>query len=136
MPLQLLKTANQQAAAARTELESAVAVVIINEGRMAREFWWDLAKLLKEPLLTLSLLSNDSCGPANGRASLSQLRKWQLQQLAAIIRDVDEACQIEDTIALSNALETRVIPWLGHLQELIKLWKDTVAAGTRLAACA
>jgi len=57
----------------------------------------------------------DSC------ASLTQLRKWQLEQVAAIIRDVDEACDSADTIPLSNALENRVLPWLQSLSELISL---------------
>ena len=56
---------------------------------MARELWWNLARQLKEPVLTLSLLPDNACGPANGRASLTQLRKWQLEQIAAIIKDVD-----------------------------------------------
>jgi hypothetical protein len=56
-----------------------------------------------------------------------------LEQIAAIIRDVDEACQSEDTIPLSNALENRVLPWLQHLGELISLWHETVLAGSQLA---
>jgi hypothetical protein len=132
MPLQLLKTARQQTAFARAQVESAVALVLINDGRMAREFWWELARKLKEPLLTLSLLPDDYCGPENGRASLSQLRKWQLQQLAAIIRDVDESCQTENTITLSNALEHRALKWLDQLQELVTLWLETATARSRL----
>jgi len=136
MPLQLLKTARQQTADARGHIESAVAVVLINEGQMAREFWWNLAKELKEPLLTLSLLPENCCTQPHGGASLSQLRKWQLQQLAAIIRDVDEACQNDDTTALSNSLENRALPWLQKLHELICLWLDTASAGSRLAHAA
>lgn len=71
-------------------------LVLINEGVGAREFWWRLAPDLKAPLLTLSLVPEFACGPANGRASLTQLRKWQLQQLAGIIREVDEAWWTED----------------------------------------
>ena len=134
MPLQLLKTARQQTAAARSHVESAVALVLINDGQIAREFWWDLARELKEPLLTLSLLPEDACGPAHSGASLKQLRKWQLQQLAAIIKTVDEACWSDDTMALSNALENRALPWLDKLHELICLWDETVSAGARLAA--
>ncbi len=127
MPLQLLKTARQQ---------TADAVVLINEGQMAREFWWNLAKELKEPLLTLSLLPENTSMQPQGGATFSQLRKWQLQQLAAIIRDVDEACQNDDTTALSNSLENRALPWLQKLHELICLWLDTASAGSRLAHAA
>lgn len=132
MPLQLLKTARQQTATARSHVESAVSLVLINDGQIAREFWWDLARELKEPLLTLSLLPEDACGPVNGGVSLKQLRKWQLQQLATIIKSVDEACWSDDTFALSNALEHRALPWLEKLHELICLWDETISAGARL----
>jgi hypothetical protein len=137
--LLLLKTALQQTGLAREYVETAVTLVLINDGHVARELWWNLARQLKEPVLTLSLLPDNACGPANGGASLTQLRKWQLEQVAAIIRDVDEACRSEDTIPLSNALENRVLPWLQKLNELISLWHDTAMAGERLgtgcAAC-
>jgi hypothetical protein len=128
----LLKTALQQAELAREYVETAVTLVLINNGHVARELWWNLARQLKEPVLTLSLLPDNACGPSTGGASLTQLRKWQLEQVAAIIRDVDEACHSEDTIPLSNALENRVLPWLQKLNELIRLWHETVMAGERL----
>jgi len=128
----LLKTALQQADQARTGVETAVTLVLINEVGVARELWWNLAKQLKEPILTLSLLPDNACGPANGRASLTQLRKWQLEQVAAIIKDVDATCQGTDTIPLSNALEKRVLPWLQNLMELITLWHETAQVGSRL----
>jgi len=128
----ILKTALQQADLARHYAETAITLVLINDGHVARELWWNLARQLKEPVLTLSLLPDNACGPRNGGASLFQLRKWQLEQVAAIIRDVDEACHSEDTIPLSNALENRVLPWLQKLTELINLWHDTAMAGERL----
>lgn len=127
-----LKTALQQADQARACVETAVTLVLINHVRVARELWWNLAKQLKEPVLTLSLLPDNACGPANGRASLTQLRKWQLEQVAAIIKDVDATCHGEDTIPLSNALENRVLPWLQNLTGLITLWHETAKAGSRL----
>jgi hypothetical protein len=99
---------------------------------VAREVWWNLALALKEPVITLSLLPENACEPFDNRASLTQLRKWQLEQIAAIIRDVGEACHAADTIPLSNALENRVLPWLQSLSELISLWHETVLAGSRL----
>jgi hypothetical protein len=129
--LLLLKTALQQVDRARTCVETAVTLVLINDGCVARELWWNLAKQLKEPVLTLSLLPDDACGPANGGASLTQLRKWQLEQVATIIKDVDAACQGPDTISLSNALENRVLPWLQNLTELITLWHETAQSGSR-----
>jgi len=134
LPLQIIGTALQQTIAARKRVESAITQVLINEGTMARECWWDLAQVLKAPLLTLSLLPETICGPANGGASLVQLRKWQLQQLARIIKGVDAACWSEDSAVLSNALETEVFPWLGELIKFISLWQETAAAGSRSRA--
>jgi len=131
MPLQVLQTALSQTVDARARIESAIAVVLINEGQTAREFWWKLAQALKLPLVTLSLLPDNICGPANSAASAKKLRKWQFQQLATIIRDVDEACWCEDVSMLSNALESRVLPWLRDLHDLIVLWHETASAGAR-----
>ena len=132
MPLRMLETALQETAQARAAIETAVIVVLINEGAVARELWWDMARKLKEPLLTLSLLPETVYQPVAGCASLLQMRKWQLQQLATIIRDVDEACWSPTTDALSNALENRALPWLNNLHQMISLWHQTVLAGTRL----
>jgi hypothetical protein len=111
--LLLLKTALQQADQARECVDTAVTLVLINEIHVARELWWNLAKQLKEPVLT-------------------QLRKWQLEQIATIIKDVDAACHAESTLSLSNALENRVLPWLQNLTELIVLWHETAQVGSRL----
>ena len=129
--LLLLKTALQQADQAREYVETAITLVLINKVPVARELWWNLARQLKEPVLTLSLLPDNACGPANGRASLTQLRKWQLEQIAVIIKDVDAVCYAADTIPLSNALEDRVLPWLQNLIELITLWHETARTGPR-----
>jgi len=128
----LLKTAMQQTEHARACVETAMTLVLINDSSVARELWWNLARELKEPVLTLSLLPDHLCGPANGRAPLKQLRKWQLEQVAAIIRHVDQACQTDDTIKLSDALEKRVLPWLEKMGDLIQLWHETAMAGSRL----
>jgi hypothetical protein len=130
--LLVLKQAYQQTDHARECVETALTLVLINNGRGACEVWWNLASVLKEPVLTLSLLPDNVCGTTDGRTSLTQLRKWQLEQIATIIRDVNEACHVEDTIPLSNALENRVLPWLQNLSELICLWHETVLAGSRL----
>ena len=102
---------------------------MINESGWAREHWWNLVRVLNQPFLTLGLLPESVYGSNARGASLAQLRKWQLQQLASIIKDVDEACWSEDPAALSNALEYRVIPWLQGLQTSLELWHDTLAAG-------
>lgn len=127
--LLLLKKAHQQTDQLRECVETVVTLVLINNFSVARELWWNLARQLKEPVLTLSLLPDNACGPANGRASLTQLRKWQLEQIAAIIKDVDAVCHGEDNILLSNALENRVLPWLQNLIQLIDLWHETEQAG-------
>jgi hypothetical protein len=128
----VLKTAMHQTGHARDCVETALTLVLINNPQVARELWWNLARQLKEPVLTLSLLPDHLCGPANAGASLKQLRKWQLEQVAAIIRDVDAACATGDTIQISNTLERRVLPWLAQLNELILLWHETVLAASRL----
>jgi hypothetical protein len=130
--LLLLKKAFQQTDLARECVETALTLVLINDGRVAHEVWWNLASVLKEPVITLSLLPENTCEPFDNRTPLAQLRKWQLEQIAAIIRDVNEACHSEDPIPLSNALENRVLPWLQSLSELISLWHETALAGSRL----
>lgn len=130
--LLVLKTALHQAEQVREAVEAAFTLVLINSQKVARELWWNLAHRLKEPVLTLSLLPDGACGPAKGRAPLSQLRKWQLEQIAVIMRDVDAACAAGDTIQISNVLENRVLPWLQKLSELICLWHETVMASSRL----
>jgi hypothetical protein len=132
LPLQLVQTAKHQTAQAAEEIQSAISTVLINDIEMAREFWWTIAAKLKSPLLTLSLLPESSCGPSNGRASLGQLRKWQLEQLASVIRDADDACCGEDTRALSNVLERRVLPWLETLGDSLDLWSETLLMRTRV----
>ena len=128
----VLNHALQQTGQLRECVETALTLVLINDPPVACELWWHLASRLKEPVLTLSLLPDDACGSSHGCASLTQLRKWQLEQVAAIIRDTDEACKSESTIPLSDALENRVLPWLENLSDLIQLWRDTIMAQVRL----
>jgi hypothetical protein len=128
----VLQTAGQQTRHVRNCVETALTLVLINHINIAREIWWNLARQLKEPVFTLSLLPDHLCGPANGSASLKQLRRWQLEQVAAIIREVDDACTNGGTIQISDALEHRVLPWLKDLSDLIQFWHETVAAGMRL----
>lgn len=129
LPLHLIKLALQQTEQARQQVHSAVVQVLINDGRVARAHWWLLAAKLKEPLLTLSLLPDSVCGPCDGRASQLQMRRWQLEQLGRLLRDVDEACWSEDTGTLSNALENGALPWLNDLHAMLTLWHDTLLAG-------
>ncbi len=128
VPAQLIKAALQQATTLRARVQTAVELVLINDVPQARELWWNLSTILKEPLLTLSLLPDNICGPNNGRASLTQLRKWQLEQLGGIIQDIDDASQVDDTALLSDALEKRALPWLDCLLESLNLWNETVTA--------
>ncbi|HLH52389.1 MAG TPA: hypothetical protein VKY92_02045 [Verrucomicrobiae bacterium] len=128
VPLQLIKTAMVQTAEAKTQVLSAVTLVLINEPGWAREHWWSLARVLNQPLLTLSLMPQNAYGSTANGASLTQLRKWQLQQLGTILRDIDEACWSDEPGALSNALEYRVLPWLNGLETSLELWHDTLAS--------
>jgi hypothetical protein len=127
VPLQLVKTAMLQTAEAETQVTTAVTLVLINNSALAREHWWNLVRVLNQLFLTLSLMPESACNSNMGGASLVQLRKWQLQQLAAVLKDVDEACWSDDCAALSNALEHRVLPWLHGLQTSLDLWQETLA---------
>ena len=131
VPVQLIKAALQQTVFVREQVQSAVELVMINEGQQAQELWWNLSLALKEPLLTLSLLPDGICGPTNGQASLMQLRRWQLQQLGEIIQDVNNASEWENASMLSDALELRVLPWLEKLQASLELWQETIVSGVR-----
>jgi hypothetical protein len=126
--LLILKTALEQTTRTMRRVTSAITRVLINEAPVAREIWWSLANELREPILTLSLLPDNVCGPNHGQASFTQLRKWQLEQLAAIIRDVDDVCTSEDTSSLSDALATHVLPWIEGQFEVIQLWLETAGA--------
>jgi hypothetical protein len=128
----LLKTALQQTGCARECVETALTLVLINDRQVAIELWWSLALQLKQPIVTLSYLPDEFSGMATAGAPLKKLRKWQLEQVASIIRDVDLCCVTGDTIMVSNAMENRVLPWLCQLQDLIALWLETALAGSRL----
>jgi hypothetical protein len=84
-------------------------------------------------LLTLCLLPVATWDQRQGGASLTQLHKWQLEQLAMILRDVDEACWSEDPGVLSHAIEQRVLPWLYDLQASLELSYETLLAGSPAA---
>jgi hypothetical protein len=128
VPLQLIKTATVQAVEAKSQVVSAVTLVVINASVWGREHWWNVVRLLNQPLLTLSLMPESSYGSAPAGAPLTQLRIWQLQQLSAILKDVDAACWSDDPLALSNALEHRVLPWLNGLLTSLELWHETLAS--------
>jgi hypothetical protein len=131
IPLQLLRTARLQTESVHVRVQEAVALVMVNGGLHARELWWNLACQLKQPLLTLSLIPETGCGPSSRRVPLLQLRKWQIEQLALIIQDLDEASASDDPTPLSNALESRVLPWLAKLQSTLDLWHNTYLLGRR-----
>jgi len=121
----ILMTALEQTTKLTNRVNGAISEVLINDGPLAREIWWSLANALREPILTLSLLPDNVCGPNHGQASFTQLRKWQLEQLAAIIRDVEAAANCGDVSRLSDALAQHVVPWLESQREVIQLWIET-----------
>lgn len=134
VPAQLIKAALQQTISVRDRVRSAVELVLINEREQARELWWKLSLALKEPLLTLSLLPEGVYKATEGQASLTQLRKWQLQQLGSVIKDVNHACDCDCSTMLSDALELRVLPWLDKLHASLNLWHETMQANLRIAS--
>jgi len=131
LPLLLLITAGRQADRARESVEAALTLVLINTPARAREVWWNLAGQLKEPVLTLSLMPENLCRLRCG-ITFDKLRRWQLEQIAILVRRVDEACESQDNIRLSDALEKLVLPWLEQLGEQIRLWQHAMFAGARL----
>jgi hypothetical protein len=133
VPVQLIKAALQQTISVREKVLSAVGLVLINDREHAHELWWKLSLALKEPLLTLSLLPEGTYKATEGQATLTQLRKWQLQQLGAVIQDVNNACEWESPTVLSDALEIRVLPWLDKLHDSLNLWHATMSADSRKA---
>ncbi|MEY2428507.1 MAG: hypothetical protein QOJ40_1392 [Verrucomicrobiota bacterium] len=133
MPLQLIMAAREQANQAQESVHSVATLVLINEGQVAREFWWNLAVELKRPLMTLCLLPNATFGEDHGGGFWIQLHKWQFEHLGTILKDVDEACWSEDSRVLSHALEHRVLPWLHGLQASLELCYETLLAGSRAA---
>ena len=90
-----------------------------------------IARVLKEPLLTLSLLPEGIYHAPEGQVSLMQLRKWQLQQLGSVIQDVNSACEWDCPTVLSDALEKRVLLWLDKLHDSLNLWHETILSGMR-----
>ena len=134
VPAQLISAALQQTTNVRTQVQSAVELVLINDSRYARELWWSLAITLKEPLLTLSLLPENIYLPAAGCASPRQLHAWQLEQLGCVIQDVENSCDAEDPAVLSDALEKRALPWLDKLHASLMLWLETILRAAPAAA--
>lgn len=131
LPLLLLTTAGQQVERARASVETALTLVLINDPATARELWWNLASQLKGPVLTLSLMPESVCRLCGG-TSFDKLRRWQLEQIAIIVRRVDAAGDSKDNIRLSDALENLVLPWLDQLGEHIRLWHAVTQADARL----
>jgi hypothetical protein len=120
MPLYLLSMAIHQLNRAYAQALSATDVLVTKDCCVAREFWWDLSASLRQPLLTLSLIPESKLGQSAG-ASQATLRKWQFEQLGAIISDLNEACWSNDVNVLRNALWARVIPWIESLQRSLDL---------------
>lgn len=109
LPLLLLATAMNQTGRARATVESALTLVLINDSTKARELWWSIAGQLKEPVLTLSLMPEHLCQLWCGTTFL-RLRRWQLEQISMIVKRVDETCDEDDNIPLSDASRT----WCSH----------------------
>ena len=131
LPLLLLTTAQQQVDRVREAIEKALTLVLINNRSTARELWWNIARQLKDPILTLSLMPEQVCKLCSS-VSFERLRKWQLEQVAAIVREVDAVCESGDNITISDVLERRVLPWVQKLTDLVRLWYQAVSAGYQL----
>jgi hypothetical protein len=131
LPLLLLTTAAQQVSRAHAAAQEALTLVLINPPFIARELWWKIAGQLKDPVLTLSLMPENLC-QLWCDTNFQKIRLWQLEQIAMIVRRVDEACDSQDNLQLSDALEKSVMPWLEKLGEHVRLWHEAALAGMRL----
>jgi hypothetical protein len=128
VPLRLIRIALEQTAEAKAALHEVLLTALVNEFATAANLWWKLAKQIKQPLLTVSLLSENILDTPCGTASVSQIRRWQLQQLGAILREANEACWPQAQHKFHNVLETRVLVWLNNLQNSLELWQETLLA--------
>lgn len=126
MPLQVLSTALEQTNHLLARTEAALARMCINGAAGARQIWWELVPELKLPLVTLSLLP-PAATHAPGPVSLQQLRRWQLEQLAGLIAELDRCATEADAAALVEAIERRLWPWLCRLRETILLMHQSFA---------
>lgn len=136
LPSQIILTARFQVAAASSSVESLVGQVLINNIGQARELWWRAAQDLKAPLLTLSTFTATTGHPRHGGASAMRLRRWQLEQLATIMKEVDQVARSKGTMELATVLEQRVLVWLSGLGQLLDLLHATLLAEERLAGSA
>jgi hypothetical protein len=115
LPLSVVERAQKQATEAFSRVESAVVLMTINTGQRANEMWWNIAHTLNRPVVTLALLSEASLKLPPASMNVLQVRNWQLEQLACLIAEVDQVAALEDPLALSEALEERVLSWLDNL---------------------
>jgi hypothetical protein len=128
VPLRMVSIALEQTEDAKRNVLEVMASAIAAEGTVTRERWWKMARQLKQPLLTLSLLPENLFGDTTNTVSVMQLRRWQLEQLGATLREVDEACWSRDAQQLPKILEARVMAWLSKLGDSLELWREILLA--------
>ena len=119
LAFQLLRLARQQVAQLRARAEAAVLLVLIHEWPGVQRIWWDLLPDLKEPLVTLSFLPDlgrPTAGPLDAPAATCA---GQAQELGRIQQEVEGHCAFHDTLALSDTLEHRLLPWLTQLLDTL-----------------
>ena len=128
VPAQVISAALQQTGEIRVQVQTALELMLINARSWSHERWWNLAMTLKEPLLTLSLVSENHCRLSPG--DLKPLHERQFEHLGRVLQEVDDACNAPDPTVLSEALEKRVLPWLDQLQESLRFRLEAILSET------
>ena len=123
LPLKLIQTAIGQASRAQEQVLWALVRAKTDYDHAARELWWSVARELKNPLLTLSLAPDKVWGPATGHASYNKTQEWQLEQLAAILEEVEANYWSQDSQRWVRVLENRVMPWIDGLLRSLQLMR-------------
>jgi hypothetical protein len=122
LPLQLLSVAREQVNQLIGRVRSLVLTVVINDWAVAQEIWWKLLPDLKEPLLTLHFFPK-IC--AAERKDISQALASHLDKLGQILAKLDHICIRRDQLALSDAFERSITPWLEEVKASLENWHQS-----------
>ena len=113
----LLRRVLDQVHALRRRLEAMVLLVMINEWSAIDWLWRGLQADLQVPLIKLSYLQ-DFYGPSSNVAhpGLTTLHThWQA--FRSTWQRLEEVYALKDKLALSDALELDLLPWISELQK-------------------
>ena len=124
----LIRTACHQIEHLRREMMDAVLRVLINEHDAIIRCWRDWLPQFRAPLVSLGFLRElwgeemdaIAIGPRSLTGHIDSLHPI-LCEVDAILMPPDDVFEMEDAIALSGVIESRLIPWLRYLGEFFYL---------------